>query len=381
MVRKLVMLLVGVLAMPCAFATIKPEQTHNATLPPLGPHSFYIVDMDFMHMSESRVVALNGDRGFPKDYLAMVSAGFTPDLLVGPEGKRLYIADTYFNYGTRGKRRDYVTVVDTHTMRAVKEIPIPPKRQLAITMPQGVAFTNHFRFMLIFNVTPATSVTVVDLKHEKYLDTIPAAGCALIYGTRHGNRFSMLCGDGSILTVLLNDKGQAISRKHTKFFRPYKDFFFEKPAIMHGVTYFTTRQGMVHPVSFLNRVPKIEKPWSVVTPQEAEEHWKPGGWQSAAARPDDDLIYFAMHKGGAYTHEQPGSQIWVFNAKTHMRVRVIHAKTPVISMLVTRDSHPILAAVNENFNVDIYDADTGKYLRTLKNVGDTPFLLRHRRGS
>ena len=43
--------------------------------------------------------------------------------------------------------------------------------------------TDDDRFLLIYNYTPAQSVTVVDVPARKFVGEVDIAGCALVYPT------------------------------------------------------------------------------------------------------------------------------------------------------------------------------------------------------
>jgi hypothetical protein len=49
---------------------------------------------------------------------------------------------------------------------------------------------------------------------------------------------------------------------------------------------------------------------------------------------------------------------------------------PAISIGLTHDDKPLMLATNINLEVDVYDATSGEYLRTLSGIGaETPFML------
>lgn len=75
--------------------------------------------------------------------------------------------------------------------------------------------TANGRFVLVQNATPATSITVVDLSERKVAGQIATPGCwGTLPAASHPARLAMLCGDGKIATVTLDDKGQVVDR-HT----------------------------------------------------------------------------------------------------------------------------------------------------------------------
>src|SRR5271165_5712863 len=85
-------------------------------------------------------------------------------LLVSTTRPELYTADTVWSRGVRGTRTDFITVYDAQTLNPVDEIVLPGGKRALITAMEGLlAFTDDQRMALVFDFTPASSVTVVDL--------------------------------------------------------------------------------------------------------------------------------------------------------------------------------------------------------------------------
>src|SRR5262249_13240393 len=148
----------------------------------------------------------------------------------------IFSPETYFSRGTRGTRTDVVTMYDPSLLAPVGEIVIPPKRASNLPMMANSDLTDNGRFLLIYNFTPAQSVTVVDIHSQRLVGEIETAGCALVYPTGARSFFS-ICADGSLLNVYLDDKGQARSRDRTgQMFDVAKDPVTEK-AVRVGNTW------------------------------------------------------------------------------------------------------------------------------------------------
>jgi methylamine dehydrogenase heavy chain len=83
-----------------------------------------------------------------------------------------------------------------------------------------------------------------------------------------------------------------------------------------------------------------------------------------------------MHQGGEGTHKDPGNQVWVFDVDKRVRVRTIALSSPAGAIQVTEDAQPLLlAAFIGSHNLDIYDAQSGRHLRTVPDIGLTPTTL------
>ena len=86
-----------------------------------------------------------------------------------------------------------------------------------------------------------------------------------------------------------------------------------------------------------------------------------------------------LHRGGEGTHKDGGTEIWVFDMKTHQRVArwpVASQKlTPVVAIQVSQDDAPILFAATDRSDVAVFDALTGKLRHVEKQVGQTVWLM------
>src|SRR5262249_18802181 len=99
----------------------------------------------------------------------------------------IYAVETYYSRGTRGTRSDVVTHYDPRTLEPIGEIAIPPKRQAGVPMLSLTGLTDDQRFLVVYDFTPAQSVTVVDLTRK--VSTPPAARLC----TRAGRAASRCC--------------------------------------------------------------------------------------------------------------------------------------------------------------------------------------------
>ena len=104
------------------------------------------------------------------------------------------------------------------------------------------------RFLLYSNLTPATSVTAVDLQGNKVAAEIQTPGCSeiLILGARE---FASVCADGSMLTTQFDDNAKATEQKRTAkpFFDVDKDPVFAAPAMIDKQAYFVSYHGVCLP--------------------------------------------------------------------------------------------------------------------------------------
>src|SRR5450755_1916873 len=118
-------------------------------------------------------------------------------LLVADKRPEIYVADTVWSRGARGIRTDFITIYDAQTLNPIGEIVLPGTKRALITAMEGMlSFTDDQRLALVFNFTPASSVTIVDLVKRQPLGEIEIPGCMLVYPS--GQRgFSTLCSSGT----------------------------------------------------------------------------------------------------------------------------------------------------------------------------------------
>ncbi len=371
------LLLLAVAVSVTAYAEIRPEtmgviQTLPSTYP---PHWVIVQDSAFFHMSDGKFIVIDADSDDPAArFKGMLNASFIAQFHQAKTRPEMYVAETFHSRGNRGVRTDVLTIYDKTTLAPVDEVIVPAKRVSAIPTEYYLQLVDDEKLALIFNFSPATSVSVVDIEAREFLAEIPTPGCALAYPMA-GRAFASLCADGSMLSIQIDeDGGQASSHRTEPFFDAANDPLMEKATIIDGLGYFPTFLGNVYPVDLNGSTPDIGKPWSLVG--EEEGGWRPGGLQLTGSDADGRL-YVLMHpQGNDGSHKAPGVEVWVFDPKKKRRVQRIELAVPAISIAVTRDNAPLLVATNINLEVDVYSVSNGEYLRTIGDFGqETPFML------
>lgn len=358
-----------------AFAELPAEPLVAEKLAPRGDaHWVWMNDFALGHLPDGRAYLVDADRG---RMLGVLSTGFNFNgVLLPRDGSVIYSPETYFSRGVRGTRTDVVTLYDPADLAPTGEISIPSKRSSAVPMASLAALTDDDRFLLIYNFTPAQSVTVVDTLNRKFVGELDTAGCALVYPTGPRAFFS-ICADGGLLSVALDDAGKAANLEHSRpLFDMRKDPLTEKAVRLGDTWYFVSYDGDIYPIKSGSEGPAVGARWSVTTPDERAAGWRPGGVQQLAIHRASRQLYAIMHQGPRDTHKDPGSEIWVFDVATHARIRRITTKNIVSSIEVSQDEHPLLYCVFiGGSTLDIYDASTGQFLRAVSDLASTPALI------
>jgi methylamine dehydrogenase heavy chain len=284
-----------------------------------------------------------------------------------------------WTHATRGERLDMVSVYDASTLNLTKEIPLPG-RLLAVPMAQDFALSEDGRYAYVYNLSPASSVVVVDLVGRKVATTIEAPGCALAlpYGERG---FVSICGDGALASFALDDKLHAKVMRSAPLFDPNADPVFDTMAVdtkSHSA-FLISYNGMVYPVR-LQDSPVADAPWSLqaaagvhapasAAADPADLAWRPGGGQVVAYNAPSHRLFVLMHVGEAWTHKKEASELWVLDAESRSLIKRIELHQPFTNVAVSQDAKPQLYLTGFAPSLTVMDPDTGEIVRTVDGVG------------
>jgi len=371
-----------------------------------GPHWFWLSDI-MLH----RTALFDGDTGELLAALSSGSAGvgFVIVPLFSPDHREIYVPETYYSRGVRGERTDVVTVYDSSTLQPLDEIGIPPRRAEYFPGNAANALSDDGRFVAVFNLTPVTSLSIVDVKARRLTTEVPTPGCSLVYAAGP-HRFLMLCANGAALTVALDDTGQeAHVERSQPFFDPLKDPVTEKAVRRGSEWLFVSFDGVVHPVDVAGDAPHFGETWSLVDDTDRRGSWRIGGGQHLAVHAASGRLYALMHQGGPDTHKEAGSEVWVYDLSTRRRTQRIPVLNPVASfvgqqlaqsgrgrmarftgwflpkvlpnpgierILVTQDEHPVLVmSASLPPTLTVHDAISGAVIRQVSEPGIAASLL------
>ena len=369
--RFLIVLLVTGLLSTTASAQLEPDTLSVRSLDEPGPHWFWVHDVAFFNMADGRTYLYDADSG---GMLGMLSTGiFYTKFQTPADYSMIYSPETYYSRHTRGERTDVVTFYDTKTLAVVDEVTIPSKRHSGLVNIGFNALTDNDRFLAIYNFSPAQSVSIVDVEARKFAGEIATPGCAMTYAAGPA-QFMMMCGNGSLMTVDLDDSGQETGRSRSDpFFDTIADPVMEKPVRSGDTWYFVSFEGMIHEVDVSGDRPSFRQPWSLL--DDGDSGWRPGGIQLLGLHSARRELAVIVHQGGADTHKDPGVDVWVYDLDSRKRKRHIRLTAPAVSINVTKDDEPLLIASRGEPAIDIYDFRSGEHLRTIEGVGQTPLYI------
>jgi methylamine dehydrogenase heavy chain len=370
----------SLIAPPClAAAPVTTEVSDVATLAPNPPHRFFTGGF-----RQQAFTIFDGDNGKME---GNIPSGYIPNLAIAPDNSQLYVAETYWNHGARGKREDLVSIYDAKTLNLVKEITLPGRALVLKKQNFDISALGSRAYVYI--MMPVSSVVWVDLKKQQVGGTVEIPGCALVFPWGEQG-FSSLCGDGSLASVVVPASGPA-KISHTKpFFDAGNDPIFDNGFVDRatGKAIFVSYTGLVYEAK-LGADATVSPPWSI---QKAagyaaagtgvqELAWRPGGSEMAAYHKASGKLFVLMHPGNYWTHKHGGTEVWVLDTKSHALVsrfplRAVPSSglgddaVPFYSNIgVSQDAKPLLYLLNEEGNDVVLDATTGEQLRKIEFAG------------
>ena len=346
-----------------------------AQLPAPTPHWVYVYDTALDHETDYRVQVFDGDRG---KLLGQIDAGYYPGFALSRDGRTSAVATTYWSRGWHGTRTDVLEFTDNATLAFTREIVLKTQHLQGPPTPFSLTYSTDQQFVYVANLSPAASLSVVDLAKGAVAGDIETDGCtlAIASGTR---RVSALCESGRLLTITLDDTGHEASRALSKpFFNADKDPIFVQGVPSGSTVLFVSFLGDLYTVDLAGAEPSFAPAWSLVTAAERGV-WRTGGSQPVAYQRHLARLYVPMHKGVEGSHKDGGTEIWVFNTDTHKRIARwpvdTHRFGSVLAVAASTDDKPLLFATTDSADLIVMDPLSGTIKHVVKKVGQTPWFL------
>ena len=288
----------------------------------------------------------------------------TPAVQPNHDRGEFYATNIYWSRGNYGERTDLLIVHDFENLAPVAEIELPQKSMI-------IGFRNYIQLLsggnhvATSNMTPAQSVSVIDIANRSFVGEISTPGCSLILAVEN-NDFLTICGDGTLMLVDVDDNGRESGRvRSPQFFDVHADAVYDRPVESADGWLLFTHGGKAIDVSVDGSDIDIGEPWDLITEEEREEGWWPGGGQLASLHKDLGLFYLVMHQGEQYTHHEAGTEIWVFSTMSQRKIATIEFEAPVDNILVTQEDEPLLIVGDTEGGTNVYDALTFRWQREI----------------
>jgi methylamine dehydrogenase heavy chain len=365
-ISRLALAYAAALALP-ALAELPVERVGVATVPAANPYRLYLSDMVISHFIDARLIIVDGES---LKVLGNVGTALTGHSTLSPDRSEILVSTAYFTKLNRGERIGELDIYDATTLKLKAEIPVPPKHAQSMPYRGSIRTSADGHFVYMQNATPATSVTVVDRTAGKFVAEIPTPGCWMIYPPQSSsNRFSTLCGDGTMLTITLDAEGKPLDKKKSaKFFDPDADALFVAGEQMGDDYLFVSFKGNIQAVNVGGDVAVADKPWTLLTAADQKAGWRPGGYQPMALQQKSSRLYVGMHpKGREGSHKDPAKEIWAFDLATKKRVARVPGLHSTVLAASRGDAPKLYAMSTEKQTIAVFDA--GSKLKHLTTAG------------
>lgn len=358
-----------------ASAELPVEKIGVSALPAASPYRLYLTDVAIPHLPDGRMLVIDG-RTLKVE--GMVSTGMFGQTTLSPDRSEIYAITTYYSKLNRGERIEEIDVYDGQTLKLKEEIPYAKRHAQALSYRGTLRTSGDGRFILVQNATPATSVSVVDRQSGKLVSEVQTPGCYIVYPAQSSNRFATLCGDGTMLTVSLDNEGNVVGKKKSgKLFDADVDPLFVSAAQAGDDYHFVSFHGKVQSINVAGETAVSGQPWSLLGKADEKKGWRPGGYQPVALHVASGTLYVGMHsKGKEGSHKNPAQEIWAYDLAGKSRVG--RAATPeATGLAVSQGALPRLFAYDTG-KAAITAFDGGRQLKkvaTGAGFGDTPTQL------
>lgn len=370
----------GWLAAAAGTAASPVLQSETAGVTPfagLTPHELAYSAMDALTHPGIRI--LDGDTA---NLVATVYSSEYANFAWAPDYKTLYVSETYWSLGNRGKREDVLSIYGGPTLSNEGEITLPG-RLISDPKTHTFALSADAHYGYDYSFQPAPSVSVIDLKQRKLLTSVEIPGCGLVFP--FGERgFASLCADGSLAVADIAGQGKYVVHRVKRFFDIMNDPVMDESVAdaRSGLALFITYNGWVHPVHLADH-PTFDEPWSLqqaaqlspATSEVGAVTWRPGGQVFAAYQPSTARLFVLMHEGHPWSNEQAGTEIWVLDTRQHRLLHRWDVPESALLVAVTHDAHPLLFALSQSW-LWVMNPDSGEVLRATEIV--PPGLVRVR---
>jgi len=345
---------------------IPAETAGRVTLPEPKPSWFVASDSNAGYVFDGADGQMKG---------LITRTDYTPAMVTLPSRKEAYQVDSYYSRLVRGERTDVLTVVDLKDLTTKAEIELPPK-SAALSTRGHIGLLSDERHVVVFNMTPAQSVSIVDVVERRFAGEISTPGCAIIMPVEPRS-FLMICGDGTLQLIGLDAQGGEARRERSEpFFDVLRDPLFGLGLHTGSGWLLVTHDGLVREVRAAGGRIEIGAAWSMLNDEDRadgddREQWRPGGQQPLTLHRGTSLLYALMHKGKVDTHGANGQEVWVFDTERRRRVARLRLPAEASGIHASQEPVPRLILADKDDRLQIYDGLSLNLQRTIEQPGPT----------
>jgi methylamine dehydrogenase heavy chain len=305
---------------------------------------------------------------------------FSPAVSSHVSAGKIYTYGSYYKRDVYGDLENVLITFDIESASPTGEIPLP-------VLPAGIGHSGMIglideRFVGIWNITPAMSVSLVDIRNEQFVSEIATPGCAAVYPLGRG--FMMPCGDGTIMYLELGANGEEVRRTRSPaFFDVMEDPVYDYAVPGADGWMFVSLDGLVYEATLQGGDVVVSEGWDINPETNGttdvngvarvnDDTWRIGGRQPFAYSAELGLLTTVMHEGGGQeTFEKPGTEVWAFSTATKNRGYRLQmaADQTVSSVQFTPGDDPLLLLMTST-GLQVHDATTGRKIRDINVSGN-----------
>jgi methylamine dehydrogenase heavy chain len=283
-----------------------------------------------------------------------LSSGVVTQFAMSKDRKTAYTTSVYAKRIMSGPTEAVLEEFDADSLVKKREIILSPKMAQSAPQLAYLEFSADGKYAYVQNATPATSVTVVDLEAGAVLTEIPHPGCIGIYPALEGNRYSSLCGDGTVTSYSFSADGKVNNPvKSAKVFDADDDPVYIHVLRVDNDLVLTSFHGNLYRVSDADETPSLVDKYSYL--EGVEGDWAPGGVAIMAYNKANNVVFMTMHSE-AYngSHKNGAEEIWTISLdskKVVSRIPIDIEDSGISSLAVTDGEDPILFAHDSELGV------------------------------
>ncbi len=363
-------LIIGVLFSYISHADLPVEAIPKSlSLPGSYPESWVFahdINYDTMLLGQFVILDVAAES---KQFKGLFQGGQLASFVESQKRSEFYVAESFYDRGHHGQRKDVLTIYDKSQLKPKAEIILPGEKRALMVPHKGLLqLTGDDKFVLVFNFTPAGSVSIVNLDQQRVVNEVPIPGCTLNFPS--GQRgFSTLCGNGTLASFVLDENGKVLSEHISEAFNDIdNDTLFMSAATLNGVAYFPSFLGNIQPIDLSTDRPTVNAPWQLVSTKDKAKSWRPSGGQPISSDGKNKLYVLMRENAVEGYHYAGGNEVWVFDAVKQKRLSRIKLIRQGHAIEITQGDQPhLVVAMAEG--VDVYDAKNGKFLRHIGGQG------------
>lgn len=331
--------------------------------------NLFVLDQTWRGASRVNVLSVDD-----LQHKGILSAGLVAQMTYSKDYRTAYVMSAFAKRITYGPTEAVLQEYDVETLTLKREIALPEKMAQVVPSSAILQLSADDKLAFVQNATPATSVTVVSLESGKVVAEVPTPGCFGIFPAAKGQRFSALCGDGSMASYDVSASGEySAPLRSAKIFDPDEDALFIVPERVGKDLVFPSFKGNLYRIADGGKVPKLVEKFSLV--EGIDGDWAPGGVDVTAYNAAHNILFLTMHSGAEEgSHKNGAEEVWAVDMK-RQRVLYRSAVEHLASISVTSGKQPVLFGLTEDSKLIRYEIDpearfAAKPTQNIEGLGD-----------